>query len=922
MPPPRSKNLARPPLSDRNELSRSESTSSSSPRSSSALAPPPDPNGRLITNSDNALIFRDSSISVPSRYSMDIGPEGETSASMNNYDLRDQSGLTRVAAPERSDEVDEQQSTVPVPPDFDYGSATLKSSPPSLAHRYPHVTRAGRNVQMPPVDGANSSQSDQSADSGRKTEIAKSSTDDDEYQLPESDSRNDESEESTIRDLLGRRNKTANKKSTKATYSSKARGKQVAKTKAAPVAAKKKQRPATDKTAASTQKRSVASNHISGSQKEPDTSPTELTSVRQSKKAPTENSSQRTLHIVPDSQEHASPLKSKSGTSTLRRPKKPFFQDHLSEQQAKARPSSSAHSNSNANQHSKADQGKTSLSPLRKTEPQRDRADQLLIQNKRTAPIQSHSSSKRQKVNNDDKLTVDKGNGPAIDNIQPTPTAHKLAISPIIVPSDRDTPFTDMEYGETHQQPESSHHTQVETSNKSSDFKLSEQYDKRIKAAPVIKDSLSRADVPTQVALTQFGPKAVNSDGVMENKAEAIETVNVEVYPFPQGLHELEEVNAEVIENNITMHRPLKRSRVSDAGSPSLAEPVTKSTRKDDEGPDKHGRIPLAEIRQPPLDDSLDTASMRMHGNPPHTASRLSTLFGCEPPENELNQADLNEHEIIDAGPSVTGKQQHAHNDVELIHWTRAHKDLLDPETSLHTKSVAYSQRVARKPHGAAVEKRPLTSADPFVAVKQQPTNRDLDFGTPPSIKVSENLRDMEDTLHPKSIVYARRLAERPRLEETVPEPPKIADETTSPGRTPITARESCNDPVGKWDTTLRGPRGAVFQSIKEVTDAVIRHLQSKETALDDIVENYRRNSHKLINKLLGRQSTELSQAAAAFDRKCEWLESLFKESARHAKMIGKKVSNEDNQDLKDWKQRKAKLGEAARRAREAVASI
>jgi hypothetical protein len=114
-----------------------------------------------------------------------------------------------------------------------------------------------------------------------------------------------------------------------------------------------------------------------------------------------------------------------------------------------------------------------------------------------------------------------------------------------------------------------------------------------------------------------------------------------------------------------------------------------------------------------------------------------------------------------------------------------------------------------------------------------------------------------------------------------------------------------------------------LFSSVSiDKQQAVLRHLQSKETALDDILEKYGRNSHKLIDKLLYNQSIELCQAAAAFNERCVELGGLFKDSARRAKMIRRKVSNGGNQHLKDWEQRKAELEEGVRKAREALASI
>jgi hypothetical protein len=101
-----------------------------------------------------------------------------------------------------------------------------------------------------------------------------------------------------------------------------------------------------------------------------------------------------------------------------------------------------------------------------------------------------------------------------------------------------------------------------------------------------------------------------------------------------------------------------------------------------------------------------------------------------------------------------------------------------------------------------------------------------------------------------------------------------------------------------------------------------LRHLQSKEFAMDTIVDDFRRNGEKLINKLLERQSTEFDQVAAAFDERCIRLGRLFEESATHAKTIQEKVSNEDDQNIKDWKQMKAEHDEELKRAKAALAAL
>jgi hypothetical protein len=765
-------------------------------------------------NSDKKLTFRESSIAASSRHSIDNGPEGAISATIKSSDLNDQRGHAQGIVPQRSDEADQQGSTVPVPSDFDFGNI-LKSSP--LPRRSLRVTRAARRAQTPLVDGGNSTRSDESADSGGKISNGKSIADD-KYQVPKSDSRNDESEASIITEMTGGQKNTVRSKSANAEYSPKAQSKQAANTKATPVAAKNNQPRGTKKTTPSTQRLSDSRNRILRPQRKPKTLPDEVESSHPSTKAAGGSSSQNRGE-VPASHKHASPLNFKPRATNIRRPKPPFFEDHLSEQQAEVGPSSSAKNPPDMDDQSKPNHGKLSLSPHKKTNSQRDGADRVATQNKRNTPDRSQPGPKRQKVNNGDKLTVAQGKLTTVEKIPPIPTANKPAISPVTISSDRDTTFTDMEDREMHQQPDPFHLVQVETSKGSGDFRVKKQYDIRTKGAPVAKDSFSSVDISSLMSLPQISPISVGHNGVTENEPEAIEIDTVGVYPLPRCLDDIEEGKEDGVDNDMTTHRPLQWSRVSNASIPSITEFAATYTRRDDEQNEKHGNIPLAEVRPPPLGDSLITGSRSERGKDPQTASRFLALFGPEALAEKLNQAGGNRHGIPDAGPPMPGKRKHPHADVEANRRRRTHMDPLDTNSSLHTRSVASPQGAARMPHGVATKKHQLAGAGPFVTGNQQHANPRLGFGTPPSLKASESLRDLEDTLHPKSMAYARRLAERPQQENIHTDAPKEADDTEPPRQTPIKALVSPIDPTRKRDTALRAPRGAVLKAVRDVTE-------------------------------------------------------------------------------------------------------
>lgn len=102
----------------------------------------------------------------------------------------------------------------------------------------------------------------------------------------------------------------------------------------------------------------------------------------------------------------------------------------------------------------------------------------------------------------------------------------------------------------------------------------------------------------------------------------------------------------------------------------------------------------------------------------------------------------------------------------------------------------------------------------------------------------------------------------------------------------------------------------------------MLQHLKTKESAIDSIVDIYQQSGHQVLDMLLDRQSNELRQTASDFDGKCMRLENLFEESARHAKAIDKRMSNEDNRHLRDWARRSKELEDTIKLAKDVIRSI
>ncbi|KAI1176967.1 hypothetical protein F4777DRAFT_231167 [Nemania sp. FL0916] len=178
-----------------------------------------------------------------------------------------------------------------------------------------------------------------------------------------------------------------------------------------------------------------------------------------------------------------------------------------------------------------------------------------------------------------------------------------------------------------------------------------------------------------------------------------------------------------------------------------------------------------------------------------------------------------------------------------------------------------------------------------------------------------------EESLHPTSRVWAQGVTEKSRQKSLVSMPSKPTEEAEPLGRTPTMMQDPHKHSISKREAALEGRRDAIFESLHEITTAVVQHLQSKESAIDDIIGSYRRNGQAMINTLLDRQATEFSHVVSAFDSNCVQLGKIFQESAHHAKMIERRSFSKNNRNFKDWARRRAELEEAIEVTNEASAS-
>lgn len=91
--------------------------------------------------------------------------------------------------------------------------------------------------------------------------------------------------------------------------------------------------------------------------------------------------------------------------------------------------------------------------------------------------------------------------------------------------------------------------------------------------------------------------------------------------------------------------------------------------------------------------------------------------------------------------------------------------------------------------------------------------------------------------------------------------------------------------------------------------------MGSRESTVNEIVENYRRNGQQLLDRLLDRQAIELNDAISAFDMKCVHLNKVFDDGVRLTRTVYEKVTNPDDQYHRAWTQRSKELDEEIKMA-------
>ncbi|KAI0100327.1 hypothetical protein GGR51DRAFT_352964 [Nemania sp. FL0031] len=789
---------------------------------------------------ERGFVYRDSSVPTSSHSNSTFNERNTRSSSRPiNSDSISLSNGIQCTIPERDDIADDQQSTEPIPPDFD-PAAIFGSSPPSRVRQDGPVTRnrarlqaltitnhakssspiylghepenpnpktnndgyqlsspsARQDLPVRKVRGGTQSQNIDGFDGSiegysphndeglaeldSEAESPKCNlgqNDDDAYELSESENVTD-SELSTIVELMKHSKGSANKNPSKVVHSSsKPKGKQVAKARTAPIG-NKIGHSARGKTAVSVRNRVP-------SPKRRDFPPSNIASVHQNARVSAESNDQDAVGFIPDSQDVGKgsqggviSLQGTTSSSKIRRPKKPFYTHDIGGP-SKSGPTMPTLSNGDTNQGLTQQKAAAPSPSLDKTQ-RGDKATQNANKNKRTAPNISQSKPKRQKGGKiPEQQQSDKEKGYVNNHNQAALATAEIEESLGISLSNQDLQLSDEEHEEMLLQSSLSYRTEVEISKRPSDSGSSEQRTKTSDTTPVIQGSLSNFHVSRQARLPRLDSGSVDFGGRAEIKNEATQTGVFTIESSPQRLYEQEEPKKTDTGNDSIPRSSLKSPQAFETREPLWVRPVTTRVGRESQRPYK----------------------------PAHS-----------PPG----------------------------------------KTLIDSPTT-------------------------------------------------------------EELLHPTSLTWAQAIAEEARQKKLVL---KSLEESEPLGRTPIMTHQARKHPIAKRETTLADRRNAIFGSIQHITKAVLGHLKSKESAIDNIVGVYQRSGHKLIDALLDRQSMELRQTVSAFDKKCLRLEILFEKTGRHVRAISHGAPTKGNPHFRDWTQRRENAEDAIKMTREAVASI
>ncbi|KAI4247412.1 MAG: hypothetical protein L6R42_009611 [Xanthoria sp. 1 TBL-2021] len=231
----------------------------------------------------------------------------------------------------------------------------------------------------------------------------------------------------------------------------------------------------------------------------------------------------------------------------------------------------------------------------------------------------------------------------------------------------------------------------------------------------------------------------------------------------------------------------------------------------------------------------------------------------------------------------------------------------------------------------------PATPQDPFIGQKAERPNgfldrlrrKNVDIGKTENVAwANENVKEFIGRPEPEAVdpditlVEAEQPRHQPKRQRRAA---PVSSDTSSTSLSPQTSQSSRgSDPESaarkKWRDALRPHQKDTLDILYEISHKLVGHLIDKETACNDVVDDYQRRGTRFVENLRNDLKRELSEyETAATDRRSKEFDRLQKLNIHVTKNLQRKPVAEElarqfEENQRSWK---AKWEEAMRACKE-----
>ncbi|KAI1208068.1 uncharacterized protein F4807DRAFT_433044 [Annulohypoxylon truncatum] len=125
-----------------------------------------------------------------------------------------------------------------------------------------------------------------------------------------------------------------------------------------------------------------------------------------------------------------------------------------------------------------------------------------------------------------------------------------------------------------------------------------------------------------------------------------------------------------------------------------------------------------------------------------------------------------------------------------------------------------------------------------------------------------------------------------------------------------------------KWQDAVDAASGGVIDTLHLISTSLLEHLRTQEQSVTAVVEEYKRNGAKISERLAKRQKGEWHRASITAEQKCIELARVYRELADKTQNFRTKcLSKHRTQAYAEWQRQAARIKSAVRVAREEATS-